>query len=437
MTLFSLYLLNDFVIIIEVICKALLASAFFAQKCTKRRFFLYTAIYTVLDILCIMLLGDVKILRYIAVTAVSVTWLLLAYDAGLIQSLVTVWLIEAYLLTVDTLFLAGSNIFLADSSLLTTNPYVYYLYIYGIKIVALMGIIPLRTWAREHFQHKSTTRFEWLLVLFFPIASVIITWLLIYALSLAPALAPTLLLCVMLLLLADFLSVFILERLSKAQQASMESAILRQSLKLQRDNIAAIKDSYAKQRSQTHDFQNRLSVLRHLADEGAAQEEFSEYLESVLKTNIPSVLYIDTGRIVIDVILSQKYAAAKNKSINFQMQMDNPSGFPLPDDELVVVLSNLLDNAFDACEKIPEPEKRYVLLKMHAGERVANLYIENRTHERVDVTSRYIRSTKGDTLAHGYGLKNVYAILDAHNASCAIDYREDEHVFVFSTRLEQ
>lgn len=300
-----------------------------------------------------------------------------------------------------------------------------------------MGVIPLRTWARGRFHHKTTTSFEWLLVLFFPIASVVITWILIHALSLAPELASTLLPCVMLLLLTDFLSVFILDRLERAQQASTESAILRQSLKLQRENIAALTESYARQRTQTHDFQNRLSVLRHLAEKNAAQEEFSQYLNSVLETNIPSVLYIDTGRIVIDVILSQKYAAAKNKSINFQMQVDNPSGFPLPDDELVVVLSNLLDNAFDACEKIPDPENRYVLLKMQAREHVSNLYIENRTLDKVDVSSRYMRSTKGDPLAHGYGLKNVYAILDQHKASCVTDYRDEDHVFVFSMRLEQ
>jgi hypothetical protein len=418
-------------------CKILLASGFFSQKCTKRQFFFFTAIYVVLDIVCIILLSNAAFPRYIICIALCVAWLLLVYDTGLIKGLFTACLSQAYLLIVDAVFMACSRIFMADSALLMFNPYVYYRYVYGIKIVELMGVIPLRTWARGRFHHKTTTSVEWLLVLFFPIASVVITWMLIHALSLAPALAPTLLPCVMLLLLTDFLSVFILDRLERAQQASTESAVLRQSLKLQRENIAAMTESYARQRTQTHDFQNRLSVLRHLAEKNAAQEEFSQYLNSVLETNIPSVLYIDTGRIVIDVILSQKYAAAKNKSINFQMQVDNPSGFPLPDDELVVVLSNLLDNAFDACDKIPDPENRYVLLKMQAREHVSNLYIENRTLNKVDVSSRYMRSTKGDPLAHGYGLKNVYAILDQHKASCVTDYRDEDHVFVFSMRLEQ
>lgn len=437
MTQIILYSLNILIIIIEVICQALLASGFFSQKCTKRRFFLYTAIYVFINIFCMILLDNIAVLRYVICIALCVAWLILVYNAGLIKALFIACLSHAYLLIVDALFMACSNIILADDTLLTTNPYVYYLYIYGVKIVELMGIIPVRTWARNHFHRKTTTSFEWILVLFFPIVSVLITWILIRSLSMAPTLAPTLLLCVMLLLLTDFLSILILDNLGKAQQASMESTILRQSLKLQRDNIVAITDSYAKQRSQTHDFQNCLSVLRHLAEENAAQEEFSQYLNSVLETNIPSVLYIDTGRIVIDVILSQKYAAAQNKSINFQMQMENPSGFPLSDDELVVVLSNLLDNAFDACEKIPALEKRYVLLKMQARDHVANLYIENRTNAKVDVSSRYIRSTKGDSLAHGYGLKNVYAILDQHKASCVTGYRDEDHVFFFSTRLEQ
>lgn len=437
MTQTILYSLNCLVIIIEVICRALLASSFFPQKCTKPQFFLFTTLYTILEILTLIWVGDSLLFRSLIQIAVCCIWMSLVYDAGFIKILFTVCLSHAYLLVVDTFFMSISSIILTDATLLSSNPYVYYLYIYSIKIVELMGIIPLRTWAGERFRHKATSSFEWLLVLFFPIVSVVITWILIHSLSLAPAMASTLLLCVILLLLTDLLSIFILDRLVKAHQASTESAILRQSLKLQRDNIEAITESYTRQRTQTHDFQNRLSVLRHLAEENAEQEEFSQYLNSVLETNIPSVLYIDTGRIVIDVILSQKYATAQSKGINFQMQMENPSGFPLPDDELVVVLSNLLDNAFDACAKIPEPENRYVLLKMQAKEHVANLYIENRTHSKVDVSRRYIPSTKDDPLAHGYGLKNVYAILDQHNASCVTDYRDEDHVFVFSTRLEQ
>ena len=53
------------------------------------------------------------------------------------------------------------------------------------------------------------------------------------------------------------------------------------------------------------------------------------------------------------------------------MRLDDLSKFPLADDELIIVLSNLIDNAIEACEKVSDESKRYVLLKMRVEEQAS------------------------------------------------------------------
>ena len=196
----------------------------------------------------------------------------------------------------------------------------------------------------------------------------------------------------------------------------------------------ALKDAYAEQRKQTHDFQNQLAVLYGLSKHNASQKEFAEYLEKTLSITFPATIYVNTNRLVVDIILSQRYSAAKNKGITFRTALTDLSDFPLPDDALVVVLTNLIDNAFEACEILPE-DKRSVLLKMQNTEDSAIIYIENPTLHPVKIRNNRIMTTKPNPIEHGYGLKNVCTLLNRYDADYAMHYDSSSSVFCFSAQI--
>jgi sensor histidine kinase regulating citrate/malate metabolism len=251
----------------------------------------------------------------------------------------------------------------------------------------------------------------------------------------APKLAGTLSLCGCMLLLTDMMSIFLLEHLEKQQIAIRDNAILQQNLKSERDSIGIWVEAYRQERKRSHDFQNQLSVLRGMVEEQAPTDSFLSYLDSLLNVKLPATRYIDTGRPVADVLLSQKAAIAANKEIRFQMQLDNLSTFPLSDDALVVVLANLLDNAIEACEKIEEPAQRIIRLRMQAALEAHFLYVDNPTAQPVQIVNNQVVSTKKDGLEHGYGLKNIATILDQLDAIYAIDYQAEQHLFRFSAQF--
>jgi sensor histidine kinase regulating citrate/malate metabolism len=230
------------------------------------------------------------------------------------------------------------------------------------------------------------------------------------------------------------MSIVLLNYLDRQQTIRLDNAILRQSLKIESEHIRSLQESYSSQRKQTHDFNNQLAVLRSMAEHNAPQEEFSEYLSHILAIEFPSIIYVNTHRMVVDIILSQKCTLAKNKKIDLELRLDDLSNFPLPDDALVIVLTNLIDNAMEACEKILTPSQRKIILTMQVKPMVSFLRIENTTAEPVHISNNTIATTKTDSLAHGYGLKNVFTMLERHGGMYAMAYREDG-TFCFSSKI--
>lgn len=137
----------------------------------------------------------------------------------------------------------------------------------------------------------------------------------------------------------------------------------------------------------------------------------------------------------MDIILNQKFAIAKSRNIRFTFQLDDLSAFPLADDALITVLSNLIDNAIEASEKIEDPQARFISLKMRVEPQAAFLYIENTTAEPVLIQNNRILTTKKNPLEHGYGLQNVISVLNQNHALYLLNYDSEAHIFSFSAQI--
>lgn len=429
------YALNFFLVTVEVLCMTHLANAFFEKRVSTRRHILLTLLYILLANLPLLVFPANTVLRVSGSALLAILWLLLNYRASVFKGLFVAVFWLSYLTVVDALFLASSSVFAGDASAsLLSDPFAYYLLCCSAKVFELLTVVLIHAWVGKRFQPPYSTWTDWLRVLFFPAASLAAALALVRILYIAPYLARELFACMFLLLLADLMAIFLLNYLEHQRQAALENTVLRQNLKLEGEHIEALKAAYAEQRKQTHDFQNQLAVLQGMAEHHAPQEEFSAYLETILAISFPATIYVSTNRLVVDIVLSQKYSAAKSRGIPFRTILDDLADFPLPDDVLVVVLTNLIDNAFEACEKLPE-DKRRVLLKMQNTEDSAILYIENPTLHPVKIRNDRIVTTKPDPLAHGYGLKNVCALLDRHNADHAMRYDPAAGVFCFSVQI--
>ena len=287
----------------------------------------------------------------------------------------------------------------------------------------------------SHTAYTSVQKQDWLRIIAFPFMSTIIICALTQIFSVAPEAAPQILFCSIILLLTDMLAITLLNYLEQQQKSLRDYSILQHSLKLEHDNVEAWKTAYSSQRKQTHDYQNQLLAIRGLAQNGNGNSELIEYVSRLLQTDMTDAMLVQTGRSVVDVILNQKHALAKSKGIMLTAQLDDLREFALPDEALVVVLSNLIDNAIEACDKNKAPEHKTIKLRMQAEPEVNFLFIANYSEEPVKIVRNHILSTKPDRFAHGYGTKNIAAIMQQYGAEYIWDYQEDTHLFCFSAQI--
>ena len=191
--------------------------------------------------------------------------------------------------------------------------------------------------------------------------------------------------------------------------------------------MAILRDTYAEQRKITHDFNNHISTIKSLLD-SENTEKAKEYVHSLAGKSLGKTILFNSNNPVVDVLLTQKYNAAKQHNINMQVKIDDLSNLPMKDEELVVVLTNLLDNAIEAAKQ--SVSEKIIKLKFISDNDGYILSVHNTTNENSRFGGQDIVSSKEDKLNHGYGVKNIKTILEKYGYEYTISNKDGKVAFV-------
>lgn len=213
------------------------------------------------------------------------------------------------------------------------------------------------------------------------------------------------------------------------QKSDQDMLLLRQHMEMQQENMNALEQNYRAQRKTTHEFEHHLQVIRDLLAHGEVSAT-QEYVDRLKKNRSIMVYSVNSGHPVIDVILNQKYQTARENEIKMQIQVNDLSALNIPTDSLVVVLTNLLDNAIEACRRIDGYREIIGCILYNDG-----LYISIRnTSEEVRIVDGKIPTSKADSLSHGFGLMSVTYVLDKLGAEYTFFY--EDGWFNFAVEIE-
>ena len=205
--------------------------------------------------------------------------------------------------------------------------------------------------------------------------------------------------------------------------------LLRQHMEMQQENMAALEQNYRMQRKSAHEFEHHIQVIRDLAEHSEVAA-IREYTERLKKNRAICVYSVNSNHPVIDVILNQKYQTARDNDIKMQIQVNDLSEVAIPTDSLVVVLTNLLDNAIEACRRIDGYREIIGCVLYNEG-----LYISIRnTSDPVQIVDGKIPTSKQDSLSHGFGLMSVTYVLDKLDAEYTFGY--EDGWFNFAAEIE-
>lgn len=189
---------------------------------------------------------------------------------------------------------------------------------------------------------------------------------------------------------------------------------------LEEERATALLDSYTMQRRLTHEFTNHMGALSALLE----QEDLNgarEYIASVSKTVAAGTTIMNTHNPLLDSLLSKKYEQADVLGVKLFFDLCDLKELPFSGTDLVILTSNILDNALRAAAEA-DPAEVYMRAREVNGEFI--LSVRNRVKEDVPLEEGKLpRSTKKDP-GHGMGLANAKEALERYGGEYALSCRD-------------
>lgn len=196
--------------------------------------------------------------------------------------------------------------------------------------------------------------------------------------------------------------------------------------------LMELKEGFLQQMAaEQHDFAKHLRTIRALLlKEAEGKESVSEaeaYVEELIASRSGQKGTVYTGDGVLSAILQDKQQEAEQKGISFcVLARDMSARLPLSQIEMVELVGNLLDNAFEAVEGL-EPDRRKVLFE--TGEQKGEVFFQtiNSLPEDSLGSEQMLKkgvSTKNGKL-RGYGLSNIKRIAEEHGGRVEIQKNEE------------
>ena len=200
----------------------------------------------------------------------------------------------------------------------------------------------------------------------------------------------------------------------------MQRRSLHFQAELEQQRASALLDSYTAQRRLTHEFTNHIAALDALLRQGDLTGA-QEYLSSVSKVVAAGTTILDTHNPLLDSLLSRKYEEAAQQGVELYFDLCDLKDLPFCGTDLVIVISNLLDNAIRAAAQAKPPE---VYLRARKNEEEYLISVRNRVQKALELVDGELpRSTKAEP-GHGMGLVNVREVLDRCRCEYTLSCRD-------------
>ena len=199
----------------------------------------------------------------------------------------------------------------------------------------------------------------------------------------------------------------------------MQRRSLHFQAELEQQRASALLDSYTAQRRLTHEFTNHTDALALLLQQGD-YEGAKAYLSTLTKTIAANTTIMNTHNPLLDALLSKKYEEASRKGVMVYFDLPDLRDMPMGQTDLVIVLSNLLNNAIEAAAQADPPE---VYVRMRKSEDEVVLSVRNRVKKDLNLVDGQLPRISQKGAGHGFGLWNVRDVLKKYGGEYTISCR--------------
>nr|WP_304970401.1 sensor histidine kinase [uncultured Schaedlerella sp.] len=178
------------------------------------------------------------------------------------------------------------------------------------------------------------------------------------------------------------------------------------SYQMSQDNIDMVNQKY-------HDLKHQIALLKSEAE----TKKSMEYLEQMEREIKSYEAQNKTGNKVLDALLTIQSMACQSKGIELKCVADGELLFFIDDMDVSSLFGNMLDNAIESVEKLPEEQMRLIRLYVVREKQFLRICMENYCMEQVQFKKGMPVTTKKDKRLHGFGMKSIQSTVKKYDGS--------------------
>lgn len=416
------WITSFFVIAFEVRGSLYFLDTFMERKETgklrKFRFLIYyAAIFA-------MALTDywIDMLKLIPVILTYIVLNMFFYKTSMKQSIFFSVLNYGIIFLIDYAVAEGGRIFLASRTgkFSASN----YIFILIAKVFWLIIIVVISKMYKQRKYYIGLTNKEWLQLSIIPGFTICSLLCIILNNSTEKNMQSVYVFFAVGLVAMNFIIINLMQDILKKEEQIRAYMLINHNQKNQIDAYRDMKEVYDRQRKKMHDYKNQLGTIQTLI-KGKDIKSALIFTEKLTESISVDMSAINTNHPVVNAVLNQKYYSAQEKKISMILKVGDLHEIRLKEEEIVILLANLIDNAIRECEKVLEKKDKAVIrLKLVCENGKLILSIRNPVIDKVRIIDDTVQKKGSDS--QGIGLLNVKTVVNKYEGDMALSCDEKE-----------
>ena len=427
------YIADITILAVEIICYLIFFGIFARGKKIKVKQKI-SAICLLISIvyMCVHFLKNYTIVKLLMIMLTMLIVIRFLYEISVVKTIILTLLIQGIIGVIDYIVIMivtarYNNIDILEDS----TDLIGVLVIIASRIILFLFLITVK---RINVIKKKNvvdmSNKEWLQFLIFPIFTLITVIVMTNSMitSYHEDIVNVYYVIAIVLIVLNMVVFHLINEILENSQRIREADVLKQQSIGQLELYNSLRKNYDIQRKRTHEYKNQIMCIDSLLKK-KNYDKLEEYLNSIFDKLDGQLDMVDTNNEVVNAVINAKYYEALQNDVLFILKINDLSHIKVSDEDIVTILSNLLDNAIEAAGQC-EIDKRTVGIKLLYEDDVLSIAVSNSYKTEPEIMEDgYMRTIKDDKEQHGLGIRNVVATLEKYNAEYIIDYKNGEFVF--------
>lgn len=226
------------------------------------------------------------------------------------------------------------------------------------------------------------------------------------------------------LLLVNLILVMFMKSDAEKNQLLQERRMFEVEARGEQKYYKSIEEKLDMQKRLSHDYKNHLNCIQSLI-EHQNYDEVKTYLGKLNQSFDRDVERVDTHNVMVNTVLNTKYNEAKELGAAVALQVGDLSDVNMDEMDIILLLSNLFNNAIEALETCEKDKVLRIKLEMEQGQFLIS--IQNSYSGKRRENGELFETTKEENKEmHGYGLKNIIRVVDKYEGVYQFDAFDTE-----------